>query len=226
MQSEPGFSVSTREGYDLWSEFYDGDDIPLNLLEERTVDKDLGDIRGLTILDLGCGTGRQTFRLAARGANVTGVDQSEGMLSIARKKNTDERVKLLSHNFDEPLPFADHSFDRVVSFLALEHISDLRAFFTECRRLCKSDGFLYFTTLHPAMLLKGVQARFTDPKTGEKVYPKSFPYLTSDFVNAAITAGLRLEKLGEFACDKKDGVLSERAQKYEGYPLLLTLKFS
>ena len=74
------------------------------------------------------------------------------------------------------------------------------------------------------MLLKGVQARFTHPHTGEKIYPKSFPYQISDYLNAAAEAGLRLEKLGEFACDRKDGAISERAQKYEGYPLLLTMK--
>ena len=46
----------------------------------------LGDVRGLAVLDLGCGTGRHALWLAEAGATVTAVDFSEGMLSEARRK--------------------------------------------------------------------------------------------------------------------------------------------
>lgn len=217
--------LSNKEGYDRWSAFYDADDIPLNLLEERAVERDLGDVRGLKFLELGCGTGRQTTSLAKRGAKITGVDQSEGMLGKARAKGEGLGIEFLLHDIDSGLPFPDGTFDRVVSFLVLEHITKLQPFFAECARVCDEKGFIYFTVMHPAMLLKGAQARYTDLETGTKYYPKSFKYLTQDYVNGAIAAGLRLKHIGEYACDENDAKISERALKYLNWPLLLTLKF-
>src|SRR4051812_25313908 len=46
----------------------------------------LGDVHGLSVLDVGTGTGRAALALAARGAHVTGVDASAEMLSVARQR--------------------------------------------------------------------------------------------------------------------------------------------
>lgn len=224
METDDSLFLSVNEGYNRWSKFYDRDDIPLHLIEESIVDKALGEVGGLKILDLGCGTGRQTFRLAERGALITGVDQSEGMLNRAREKNGRGTVTFLHFDLDTKFPLDDDSFDRVVSFLVLEHIANLSHFFVGCRRVCRPGGFLYFTAMHPAMVLKGVQARFTEESTGRKVYPKGYPYQISDYLNAAIDAGLLLGKITEHSPDSSHAKQSERALKYEGWPLLLTLK--
>lgn len=79
--------------------------------------------------------------------------------------------------------------------------------------------------MHPAMVLRGVQARYTEEGSGRKVYPKSFPYQISDYINAAIDAGLSLARITEHSPDDSHTKQSERALKYEGWPLLLTLKF-
>src|SRR3989442_14186093 len=47
-----------------------------------------------TILDLGCGTGNHDIPLARRGYQVTGLDQSPAMFSLARKKTTESRVRV------------------------------------------------------------------------------------------------------------------------------------
>src|SRR5207249_12248855 len=56
-------------------------------------------------------------------------------------------------------------FDRVLCCLVLDHISDLAGVFSEMRRVCRPDGSVVVSIMHPAMMLKGVQARFTDPRT-------------------------------------------------------------
>jgi malonyl-CoA O-methyltransferase len=232
METEHGSAVtpaplhlSTVDGYDRWSEFYDRDDIPLALLEEPVVDGVLGDVRGRAILDLGCGTGRQSLRMALRGARVTALDQSEGMLSQARTKDGAANVNWVSHNLDLPLPLGDAEFDWVVSCLALEHLTNLPTFFSECRRVCRPNGELLFTIMHPAMLLRGVQARYTED-SGRKVYPHSHAYQTSDYMNAAVASGLRLVEMRELAPADDHAEVSERAMKYHGWPLLLVLRFS
>lgn len=66
-----GEIVSTRDGYDRWAEVYDGDGNPLLALEEPEVVQMLGDVRGLRIADIACGTGRHAVRLANAGGQVT-----------------------------------------------------------------------------------------------------------------------------------------------------------
>ncbi|MBI4578804.1 MAG: hypothetical protein HY718_03825, partial [Planctomycetes bacterium] len=54
--------LPTREGYDRWSSIYDGEDNPLIELEEPIVAGLLGDVHGLEVADIGCGTGRHALR--------------------------------------------------------------------------------------------------------------------------------------------------------------------
>jgi malonyl-CoA O-methyltransferase len=67
-------SLSIRAGYDRWALVYDHDLNPLPALEEPIMREAIGDVRGLTVLDLGCGTGRHALWLAASGAAVTALD--------------------------------------------------------------------------------------------------------------------------------------------------------
>ena len=68
--------LPTKEGYDRWSEIYEEDGNPLIVLEEPHVERMLGNVTRLSILDVGCGTGRHSIRLAQRGGKVTGLDFS------------------------------------------------------------------------------------------------------------------------------------------------------
>src|SRR5438128_9514141 len=123
--------LPVREGYDRWAEIYDEEDNPLLALEEPCVAEMLGDVRGLRIADIGCGTGRHALRLAQAGARVTGVDFSGVMLQRAQRKPGAEAVRFVQHDLADPLPFAAASFDRVLCCLVVEHVADLTAFFRE-----------------------------------------------------------------------------------------------
>src|SRR5947208_2933976 len=67
--------VPTRIGYDRWAVVYDGEDNPLVLLEEQHLGALVGDVAGLDVADIGCGTGRHALRLATAGARVTAPDR-------------------------------------------------------------------------------------------------------------------------------------------------------
>ena len=62
--------LPTKDGYDRWAEIYDEEANPLVMIEEPEVAAALGDVTGLAILDVGCGTGRHAVRLARSGARV------------------------------------------------------------------------------------------------------------------------------------------------------------
>jgi malonyl-CoA O-methyltransferase len=216
--------VPTQAGYDRWAEVYDGEDNPLVLLEEQHIGSFIGDLSGLTVADIGCGTGRHAVRWAAAGARVTAVDFSEEMLRHARAKKGPAAVEFLRHDLTKPLPLETASFDRVFCCLVLDHIPDPAAFFSELRRVCRPEGYLVASVMHPAMLLRGVQARFIDPMTGRRVRPASYPHQISDYLTATIQAGLVLERISEYTVDMALAGRSSRAERYLGWPLLLLLK--
>ena len=213
-----------RRGYDRWSLIYDHEANPLVGLEEPVVREALGDVAGLAVLDLGCGTGRHSLWLAANGAAVTAVDFSEGMMQKARSKPGAEGIRFLAHDLHEPLPFAEGSFDRVVSGLVLEHLRELGPFFTEAHRVLRPGGRAVVSAMHPAMFLKGVRARFTDPATGEKVQPGSVEHAIGDFVMVAVRAGFALEGIDERAPDATFAARYPRAEKYVDWPMLVVLR--
>jgi malonyl-CoA O-methyltransferase len=216
--------VPTDIGYNRWAEVYDAEDNPLVLLEESKITPLIGDVAGLAIADIGCGTGRHATRLAVAGAKVTALDFSEGMLVRARAKPRADTVKFIRHDLAQPFPLESGSFDRVLCCLVLDHIVDLRRFFGELNRICKPTGWIILSVMHPAMMLRGVQARFIEPTSGRRIYPQSQPNQISDYVMAAVHGGLQLEHLSEYAVDSSLAAFSPRAAKYIGWPLLLLMR--
>ncbi len=212
---------SVRLGYDRWAVVYDHDANPLPALEEPFVRDALGSVVGLSVLDLGCGTGRHALWLAAAGARVTAVDFSEGMLSEARGKPGAQAVSWLAHDLHTPLPFPPATFDRLVSGLVLEHLQDLPAFFGEAHRVLRAEGRAVVSAMHPAMMLRDSQARFTDPASGTIVQPGSLPHTLGDMVMAALAAGFSIEGIQESAPDAAFAARYPRAEKYVGWPMLV-----
>jgi SAM-dependent methyltransferase len=90
---------------------------------------------GERILDLGCGDGQLTQRIAATGASVVGVDASPEMLAAARSRGIDAR-----EGRAESLPFADQSFDAVFSNAALHWVRGQDEMMAEVRRVLKAGG--------------------------------------------------------------------------------------
>jgi ubiquinone/menaquinone biosynthesis C-methylase UbiE len=215
--------AAVRSGYDRWSEVYDHDLNPLVALEEPVVHETIGDVKGLAVLDLGCGTGRHSLWLARAGATVTAVDFSEGMLNEARRKHGASAVRFVTHDLHLPLPFEAAAFDRIVSGLVLEHLHDLEFVFREARRVLKLGGRAVVSAMHPSMFLRGAFARFTDPRTGESVSPGSLAHSLGDFVMTAVRAGFALEAVTERAPDAAFAARYPRAERYVDWPMLVVL---
>ncbi|HQR06216.1 MAG TPA: class I SAM-dependent methyltransferase [Gemmatales bacterium] len=212
---------NVRGGYDRWSAVYDHDANPLPPLEEPLVHAALGEVRGKCVLDLGCGTGRHALWLAHSGAVVTALDFSEGMLAEAQRKPGADRIEFRVHDLHQTLPFADEYFDFIVSGLVLEHLQELAPFYAEAKRVLKRGGIAIFSTLHPAMFLRGSQARFTDPSTGGLIQPGSVPHAMSDMVMAALRTGFRIQAIKEATPDVAIAQRYPRAEKYVGWPMLV-----
>jgi ubiquinone/menaquinone biosynthesis C-methylase UbiE len=217
-------SSAIQSGYDRWAAVYDHDGNPLQALEGPIVREAIGDPRGLSVLDLGCGTGRHALWLAKAGAAVTAVDFSQGMLAEARGKPGADRIRFVTHDLHEPLPFPPASFDLIVSGLVLEHLRELTHFFAEARRVLRADGRAVVSAMHPAMFLRGTMAQFRE-SNGEVVRPGSYPHQVGEFVMAAI-GGFRIDEISEYAADAVLASRAPRAEKYVGWPMLVVLSLA
>lgn len=215
-------SHSIQSGYDRWASIYDHDANPLQALEEPVVRESIGDVTTLSVLDLGCGTGRHSIWLADAGAKVTAIDFSEGMLREAKHKASARTIRFLQFDLHQGIPF-ESEFDRVVSGLVLEHIIDLGHFFSEIRKCLKPKGRAVISAMHPAMFLRGTQARFTDPQTGELIQPGSFAHTISEMVMASIQHGFFIKNLIEKSPSEEFSRRYPRASKYVEWPMLVVM---
>jgi SAM-dependent methyltransferase len=103
----------------------------------------LGPARG-RCLDLGCGTGLALPVLEEAGWETIGVDTSDGQLARARMRGA-HVLQADAHR----LPFADASFDAVVSILTHTDFDDTRAVFAEAARVLRRGGVFVYAGVHP-----------------------------------------------------------------------------
>ncbi|KGJ72208.1 methyltransferase [Cryobacterium roopkundense] len=109
-----------------------------------------GNVNGRRVLDAGCGSGPLSAALSAKGAIMTGFDASPAMLELARQR-LGSTVDLSVADLSQPLPFADDSFDDVVSSLVFHYLEDWSAPLAELRRVLKPGGRLILSVNHPTV---------------------------------------------------------------------------
>lgn len=103
------------------------------------------------VLDVGCGPGIVTCAFAQRAAQATGLDLVPAMLERARARAAElgvVNVEWVAGDVD-PLPFADRSFDVVVTRFVLHHLEDPRAALREMRRVLAPGGTLVVCDVTP-----------------------------------------------------------------------------
>ncbi|GAA2405590.1 hypothetical protein GCM10010404_74650 [Nonomuraea africana] len=118
--------LSRVNDYDRLAEAYTAENETsiLNAYYERPATLALaGEVTGRRILDAGCGSGPLSAALRERGAVVTGIDASAGMLEQARRRLGDG-ADLRVADLRDPLPFPDDAFDDVIAFLVLHYLED------------------------------------------------------------------------------------------------------
>lgn len=182
--------------YDRWSGSYDDDanktrDLASSVLRRMPA------FDGRDVLELGCGTGLNTEWLAARALRVVGVDFSEGMLRQAERRVDAANASFLRHDLSAALPFDAGSWDVVVFALVLEHMASVEGPIAEAARVLRPDGTLVICEYHPCRQLAGGQARFRPDATSSEVRIPAYVHLVSDYVAAALSAGLRLSRMEE-----------------------------
>lgn len=120
-----------------------------DLIEQPIVFDLVGDVKNKAVLDIGCGYGAMTVKLADAGAkSVVGLDVSEKMVSKAKVENQRDNIiyRILSA---ENLSELNESFDLVVSCLAIHYIEDFNKLFSDIYAHMNDNATLVFSMEHP-----------------------------------------------------------------------------
>lgn len=210
----PDMCAQSAEGdqvndYDSFAEAYsaENEDNLVNAYYERPAMLDLaGDVSGRRILDAGCGSGPLSAALRDRGAVVTGIDASAGMLALARWRLGDD-VALHEVDLNDRLPFDDDAFDDVVASLVLHYLQDWGPTLAELRRVLRPGGRLIASVEHPFVAYTIQEPRpdyfattsyaFTWTIGGQPAPMKFWRKPLHAMTEAFTTAGFRLAAISE-----------------------------
>ena len=188
--------MSIQESYNQWSSTYDVDENLTRDLDQTVTRDALAGLRCKSILEIGCGTGKNTALLAQISEEVHALDFSEGMLKKAEQKLGSTNVIFTAADISKPWPCADESADLVVCNLVLEHIEDLHFVFAEAARSLVEGGRFFICELHPFLQYQGKKARFQSEGRRSEIH--AFVHHISDFLEAGEKNGLTLKECREW----------------------------
>ena len=188
--------MTVRKAYNAWASQYDTNQNKTRDLEGIALRTTLAGIEFGSVLEIGCGTGKNTVWLLQQAAHVTAVDLSEEMLARAKEKITSDKVRFVQADITAPWIFRDRPYDLVSFSLVLEHIEHLEPIFQAAADSLVTGGYVYLGELHPFKQYTGTKARF-DTDEGRHIV-ECYNHHMSDFVQAAKTAGLQLVDANEY----------------------------
>ena len=201
------------DSYNSWASSYDDGRNNTRDLEGEVLRKSFLNPHYGNILELGCGTGKNTGWLSEKADFVAALDISANMIARAKQKIKAENVTFTQTDLRDEWPVNPGWANLITCSLVLEHIEDLDHIFAEAARALKRNGKFYICELHPAKQYAGSRANF---ETAEGTHtPVAFTHHLSDFLDAAKEHNFRLLEINEYFDD---------AEKRE-IPRLLSLVF-
>ncbi|MGL5115912.1 MAG: class I SAM-dependent methyltransferase [Beijerinckiaceae bacterium] len=210
--------------YDRWSTSYDAYDNPMVFMARAALAAAIPDAAGQSIVEFGCGTGRNLAELRARGARrLTGLDFSEGMLAKAHAAGAAD--VLLLHDMSSESVVDAASCDHALFSLSLEHVSDLAAPLREASRVVRGEGQVTIIEIHPFMSLGGAKAHFRDGT--QEIQMPTFPHQFADYLRAFRLTGLTLLECREWRPMDTPGELPPKVLKRGAdMPMVVTFRLA
>ena len=201
----------------------------------------VGSVRGLTVLDAGCGEGIVARLLAEGGAQVVAVDVAARLIELAQAQDTQGQVTYLVHDLSQPLSEYQGAFDVVVSNLVINDVPDYQGFVATLGSVTKAHGRVVLSLNNPysALIREKVENYFDSGKTtlynmakdGVAVY--YFHRTLEEYITAFREAGFVLHGLQDVQVPQvvADN-LPERYKQlpysnmYARFPFFLILEFA
>lgn len=188
--------MSVQKSYNIWAKTYDQIENKTRDLDKKATEESLKKLDFTHVLELGCGTGKNSQWLGEHAERVISIDFSEEMLKIAREKVQMKHLTFFQHDLTETWPIQLEFMDLITCNLTLEHIQDLNFIFQQAYNILAPGGHFFISELHPFKQYRGSKARF-ETKEGTHILETHLHHVSS-FTGAARLNNFRLKKLNEW----------------------------
>lgn len=208
----------TLSQWDHAAQWYDqnmgetGDTLNATIIRPLIFDM-LGNIKGMSVLDAGCGSGYLTAELAKQANKVTGTDFAPNFISLCKQKYKErDNLEFALQDIEQPFQFADASFDVIVCKMVLQYVYDIQPFASEAMRMLKPDGQLltivdhpfraaYFHAQQPGSSVNSSELYSGKPQTKTGLWGKTeltwYARTTGNYVQTFLGTGLSLAEIHE-----------------------------
>ena len=194
--------MKTKKAYDLWAKNYDFVDNKTRDLDSEVVDEIINKVSFRKVLEIGCGTGKNTDKFASKAKKVFAVDFSPEMLKIAKAKIKADNVEFVETDITKKWSFEKESIDFISCNLTLEHVQDIDFIFSETNRTLIKNGKFFVCELHPFQQYIGKNANFQNENKTIEI--KCFTHHLSEYWMVSKKYGFRCLEFDEWFLDQKE----------------------
>ena len=188
--------MSIEKAYNIWASQYDSN---LNLtrdLDKKCTIETLKNLDFKNVLELGCGTGKNTEWLLKKAERIIGIDFSQEMLHKAKAKIFDKRVLFKKVDLTKDWEIENNFVDLITASLTLEHIENLDHIFLQANLKLKKNGLFFISELHPFKQYSGSKAKY-ETENGIKELEVYIHHI-SEYIDTAKNNGFQLIELKEW----------------------------
>ena len=197
--------MSIENAYNIWADQYDTNVNRTRDLDKKCTIETLNNLVFKNVLELGCGTGKNTEWLLNKAERIIGLDFSQEMLNKAEEKISDKRVTFKKADLTKDWKIENNFADLITSSLTLEHIKNLDHIFSQANQKLNKNGLFFISELHPFKQYSGSKAQY-ETENGTKEL-EVYVHHISEYIDDAKNNGFQLIELKEwFDENSKNGI--------------------
>ena len=191
--------MKVENAYNIWADQYDTNSNKTRDLDKKSTIETLSKLEFSSVIELGCGTGKNTIFLLKKAEKIIGLDFSQKMLNKAKLKINDKRVDFRKADLTTEWKIDNDSADLITSSLVLEHIEDLDFIFDQANKKVKNGGAFFISELHPFKQYSGSKAKFETESGTQEL--ETYIHHISEYLNSAKNNNFELIELKEWFDD-------------------------
>ncbi len=192
--------MTIEQSYNNWADQYDADQNKTRDLDAKATILTLDNYEFSTVVEIGCGTGKNTSYLLKKADKVIGLDFSQNMLDKAKEKIKDDRVEFQKADLKQNWNIKDCFADLVTCSLVLEHIKNLDHVFDQANKKLKQGGLFYVSELHPFKQYSGSKAKFENENGLQEL--ETYVHHVSEYLTVAKNHGFEMVEFNEWFDDQ------------------------